>query len=210
MSRTPIALATAVAVAALAAAADPPGSPRSNESLAICARAGKTRDDKTKRDLLAQGLAAAEEAVATDEHDAKAHFAVFCNLGREMRMRGVSLASLTGVRRLRREIDRTLELAPDWSDALVAKGEFLLEVPGFLGGDRDESERLLRAALRIDPDFIEAHLALARALDARHARDDARAEARRALELAEHDGNADKAAEAKELLARFGGGGDHS
>ena len=109
------------------------------------------------------------------------------------------------MRRLRREIDRTLELAPDWSDALVGKGSFLLELPGFLGGDRDDAERLLRAALRVDPDFIEAHLALGRALDVRHAREDARAEARRALALAERDGNGEKAAEAKELLGRLGG-----
>ena len=204
MARTHLALAAAIASAALAAAADPPGSPKSNESLALCARAGDTHDDKAKRDLLARGLTAAEQAVAADDRDPKAHFAVFCNLGKEMRMRGVSLSSLAAVRRLRGEIDRTLELAPDWADALVGKGSFLLELPGFLGGDRDEAERLLRAALRVDPDFIEAHLALARALDARHARDDARAEARRALELAEHDGNADKATEAKELLARWG------
>ena len=193
-----------VALATLAAAADPPGSPRANEALALCGRAGETREEKTKHELLAQGLAAAEQAVAADERDPKAHFAVFCNLGKETQMRGVSLRSLAAVRRLRREVDRTLELAPGWPDALVGKGSFLLDLPGFLGGDRDEAERLLHAALRVDPDFIEAHLALGRALDARHAREDARAEARRGLALAERDGNGKKAAEAKELLARLG------
>src|SRR6266704_2470375 len=161
-----------VALATLVAAADPPGSPRANEALALCGRAGETREEKAKHELLARGLAAAEEAVAADERDPKAHFAVFCNLGKEMKLRGVGVQSLFGVRRLRREIDRTLELAPDYPDALVGKGELLCELPRLLGGDTAEGERLLRAALRVDPDFVEAHLGLARALAARGARDE--------------------------------------
>jgi tetratricopeptide (TPR) repeat protein len=200
-----IAAIAAVALTTLAVAADPPGSPRANEALALCERADDTRDEQAKRELLARGLTAAEEAVAADERDPVAHFAVFCNLGKETEMRGVSIGSLVALRRIRREIDRTVELAPDWSDALVGKGSLLLGMPGFVGGDRDEAERLLRAAVRIDPDFITAHLALARALEARHAREEARAEARRALEVAERDGNGKKAAEAKELLGRLAG-----
>src|SRR5439155_314713 len=138
-----------------------------------------------RRANLARGLALAEEAVAADERDAKAHFAVFCNLGNDVKLRGVAVMSLFAVRRLRREIDRTLELAPDYADALVGKGEFLCELPRLLGGDAAEGERLLRAALRVDPGFIEAHLGLARALAARGERDEARAEARRAVVEAE-------------------------
>src|SRR5205814_1266553 len=84
----------------------------------------------------------------------------------DLKLRGVGVQSLFGVRRLRREIDRTLELAPDYPDALVGKGELLCELPRLLGGDAAEGERLLRAALRVDPEFVEAHLGLARALAA--------------------------------------------
>jgi tetratricopeptide (TPR) repeat protein len=185
----------------IAVAADPPGSPTANESLAVCEQAGNASDPAEKRRLLARGIALGETAVAADERDAKAHFAIFCNLGKQMRLDGIGVATLVSVRRLRREIDRTVELAPDYADALVGKGALLLDLPRVLGGDLAEGERLVRAALRIDPDFIEAHLALARALLARGARTEARAEAERALSLAERDGDRDRAREARDLVS---------
>ena len=197
------AAAAAVALLALARgarAADPPGSPRANQALAVCLADAATPAER--RANLARGLALAEEAVAADERDPKAHFAVFCNLGNDLKLRGVGVQSLFGVRRLRREIDRTLELAPDYADALVGKGEFLCELPRLLGGDAAEGERLLRAALRVDPEFVEAHLGLARALAARGARDEARAEAQRALAAAERVPDPARATAARELLAQ--------
>src|SRR3989442_14649217 len=145
-----------VAVAGAGRAADPPGSPRASQALAVCLADAATPAER--RANLARGLALAEEAVAADERDPKAHFAVFCNLGNDLKLRGVALQSLFAMRRLRREIDRTLELAPDYADALVGKGELLIGLPRLLGGDATEGERLLRAALRVDPDFVEAHL----------------------------------------------------
>jgi len=199
--RVAVALALAATVTAIRAA-DPPGSPRANEALTLCNADAATTE--ARRANLARGLALAEEALAADQDDAKAHFAVFCNLGSDLKLRGVGVTSLFTARRLRREIDRTLELAPDYADALVGKGELLIAQPRLLGGDAEEGERLLRAALRVDPTFIEAHLALARALAARGARDEARGEAQRALAEAERAADARKAAEARELLARLG------
>jgi len=196
--------AAAVALLVLARgarAADPPGSPRANQALAVCLADAATPAER--RANLARGLALAEEAVAADERDPKAHFAVFCNLGNDLKLRGVGVQSLFGVRRLRREIDRTLELAPDYPDALVGKGELLCELPRLLGGDAAEGERLLRAALRVDPEFVEAHLGLARALAARGARDEARAEAQRALAAAERVPDPARATAARELLAQL-------
>src|SRR5207245_9130990 len=92
--------------------------------------------------------------------DPKAHLAVFCNLGNDVSLRGLAVTSLFAVRRLRREIDRTLELAPDYADALVGKGEFLGELPRLLGGDAEEGERLLGDALRLDPGFLVERLGL--------------------------------------------------
>ena len=108
------------------------------------------------------------------------------------------------MRRIRREIDRTLALAPDWSDALVGKGSFLIDLPRFLGGDVAEGERLLGEALRLDPEFVTARVRLARSLAARGARDEARAEAERALASAEKKGDAEGAGDARELLSRLG------
>jgi len=200
--RRAAAAAAPLMLAALVLAADPPGSPRANQALAICLQEAATPEER--RANLKRGLALAEEAVVADERDAKAHFAVFCNLGNDLKLRGVAVSSLFAVRRLRREIDRTLELAPDYADALVGKGEFLLELPGVMGGDAAEAERLLRAAVKVDPDFIEAHLGLGRALAARGARDAARAEARLALAEAERVPDPAKVAAARKLLAQLG------
>jgi tetratricopeptide (TPR) repeat protein len=192
-----------LAIAVGAPAADPPGSPKANDALALCLRE-KTTSAEEKRALLARGLTLAEQAVAADDADAKAHFAVFCNLGKEMKLRGVGIGSLVAVRRLRREIDRTLELAPDYPDALLAKGSFLCELPRVLGGDTGEGERFMRAALKVDPDYLQAHLRLARVLAERGVREEARTEAQRALELATRKADPRAAEEAKALLGRLG------
>jgi hypothetical protein len=119
--------------------------------------------------LIARALATAEEAVAADERDALAHFAVFCASGEQARLSGVSLTSLFGARRMRREVDRTLALAPDFADALLGKGALLSELPRLLGGDPAEGERLVRRALAVDPDYFGARMRLARILAGRGA-----------------------------------------
>ncbi|HVM98129.1 MAG TPA: hypothetical protein VMT89_17170 [Candidatus Acidoferrales bacterium] len=143
------------------AGATPRGSVDSHQALALCHQAdnaiGLERSDTLKR-----GLQLAERARETDDRDAAAHFAIFCNLGKQIRFAGLSWSSLRHVRRLRHEIDRTLELAPDDPDALTAKGELLLELPGILGGDTDEGTRLLQRAIAVDPSNEATRLFLTR------------------------------------------------
>jgi tetratricopeptide (TPR) repeat protein len=195
------ALGLALALRAAGAPADePPPSPRAEEALALCERARRSADPELKQQLFERGLAVGEEAVTANERDPRAHFAVFCNLGERMRAYGVSLGSLLALSRLRREIERALDLAPQWPDALLGKGALLLELPRLLGGDQAEGEGLVREALRFDPDYLGARLRLARTLAARGARDEARVEAARALAIAEREGNRDAAAEARGLL----------
>ncbi|TMA63420.1 MAG: hypothetical protein E6J69_17040 [Deltaproteobacteria bacterium] len=90
----------------LAASAVARASERALEASALC-READGADGAAKRAVLQRGLAAAEAAVRDDETDAAAHFAVFCNLGKLMRLDGVSVASFVSLGRLRREIDRT-------------------------------------------------------------------------------------------------------
>src|SRR5436309_16075682 len=52
----------------------------------------------------------AERAIALDDQQANAHFALFCSIGEQMRIDGESLSSLPEFRRMMRELDRTLEL----------------------------------------------------------------------------------------------------
>jgi hypothetical protein len=155
-----------VALAAISSAESLPGSRRAEEALALC-KAADRAEAPAKAAPLERGLELAEAAVEADDADAKAHFAVFCNLGRRMQMQPLSFQSLSAVRRLRNEIDRTLELAPNSVDALTAKGAFLLELPLFLGRDAAEAERLLRRALAVDPHARYARHTLERLVDER-------------------------------------------
>jgi tetratricopeptide (TPR) repeat protein len=201
--RAAIALALGVLGGVPRAAIGSPAASPVAEAVALCNQADAAPDGE-KRAVLERGLAAAEAAIAADDNDPSAHFAVFCNLGKRMRLDGAAFSSLLSLRRLRREVDRTLELAPNHADALVGKAALLYYTPRVLGGDRAEGERLLRVALAVAPGYVDARLALARMLDARGARDEARATARRALRDARHTSNAAKEAEAQRLVEQLG------
>lgn len=121
------------------------------ESLALCAAADDLAPEQRSA-VLAQGLALADAAVAADAQSARAHFAVVCNLGKATGLGGVGFGTLRAVYRLRREMDVTLELAPNDADALAAKGALLARLPRVLGGDAEAAEELLRRALAVDPE----------------------------------------------------------
>lgn len=201
-TRALVALALLLATAAPRAgrAADPPGTPLSREAIATCNRAQAAGDD-TADQLLTQSLDLAERAVQADDRDALAHFARFCALGEQARRSGASLSSLVKLWALRSAVDRTLELAPDFPDALLGKGALLCSVPGLLGGDPDEGERLVRRAVEIDPDYVGARLFLAERLLERGARAEAASEASHALAAAERKQDAAKIERARRLLA---------
>ncbi len=196
-------LVLALGLGAAASAADPPGTPASHRAMARC-EAANDLPARERGPVLQDGLAQADAAIAASDGDALAHFAVFCALGGLLREQGLSLAAPSRLRRLRVEVDRTLELAPDFADALTGKGSLLLGLPRLLGGDAAEGERLLRRALEIEPDYLRPRLTLVRALRARHADDEARAEARRALAIAERKGSATDAAAARAELRALG------
>jgi tetratricopeptide (TPR) repeat protein len=204
MRRSVGVLVALLAVVAVAGAGDPPGTPASRAALERCHRADELPDGE-RAAAYDGALSDAEAAVAADDRDALAHFAVFCALGGRMRIAGVSVSSLTRLRRLRAEVDRTLELAPDFPDALAGKAALLLDTPRLLGGDPAAAEPLLRHAIALDPDWLRPRLDLVRALLARGAKAEAADEARRALAIAERTGDADDVARARKLLADAGG-----
>jgi tetratricopeptide (TPR) repeat protein len=151
-----------------------------------------------------KGQAMGEQAVALDDRSADAHFALFCNLGELMRIDGeLSITSVMGFRRMTKELDRTLELAPDHLDALSAKGTFLLRLPFLLGGDREKGEKLLRYVLLKSPQSVNARLSLAQSYcaDGRHS--EALSLASEALSLAQAHRLDDFAPEAEKVLTQL-------
>jgi tetratricopeptide (TPR) repeat protein len=177
-------------------------------SLAASARAeceagrrGVGRDDRKAH--FDRGQALAERAVALDDQNAEAHFSLFCNMGELMRLDGETVSAALGVRRLMAEVDRTLDLDPQHTDALAAKGTLLLRLPRLLGGNAEKGEAMLREVLQLDPNAVATRLTLAKTCEARGDRAEAMAFATRALQIAREQGRADKIAEAQATLAEL-------
>lgn len=158
-------LLTSIAGAAPFYSEGPDVPPLVAEAIAICQTAGE-RSESERRRLTTRGIALAERAVAERNEDPRAHFALFCNLGRHAELEGVSMDALATVRRVEAALDRALDLEPEYLDALVGKALLLIELPWMLGGDEDRGEELLRHAVALDRSFEPAREHLARHLEA--------------------------------------------
>ena len=151
-----------------------------------------------------KGLALGEQAVASDDRSAEAHFSLFCNLGELMRVDGeLSITSVMGFRRMTKELDRTLELAPDHLDALSSKGTLLVRLPSMLGGDREKGEKLLRYVILKEPQSVNARLSLAKSYCANGRHSEALSLASEALDLAQAQRRDDFVPEATKVVAQL-------
>jgi cytochrome c-type biogenesis protein CcmH/NrfG len=121
-----------------------------------------------------------------------------------MRIDGeASVASMLGFRRMMKELDRTLELAPDHLDALSAKGTLLVRLPPFLGGDKSQGEQILRQVIQREPASVNARLNLAKSYCAKGKHDEAVSLAIEALRLAETHHRDDFLSEARSVLSQL-------
>ena len=150
-----------------------------------------------------QGQALGERAVAADEGSADAHFALFCNLGELLRIDGESLTSLFGLRRMMSELDRALELNPEYLEAISAKGTLLVKLPGILGGDVEKGEALLRQVISRAPKAVNARLALAKVWCEHGRHHEAVTLASDALAIAQKHHQADFIPEARAVLEQL-------
>lgn len=178
-------------------------------SLAETSRAecekGRTAKDRVERQAhFERGNQLAEEAVALDDANAQAHFGIVCNMGELMRLDGETISDVFALRTLMKEIDRTLELDPNHTEALATKGTLLLRLPRLVGGDPPEGEAMLRRVVDLDPKAVSSRLALAKTCTARGEREEAISLATRALEIARAENRPKEVAEAETILASLG------
>lgn len=134
-----------------------------DDSFAALERGDAEHDEARKLAAYKAATARAEEAVQLADTRAEAHYALFCALGRLTELRGPIGRALM-LPRVRRELERTLALDPQHSEALAAKGEMLLRLPRWLGGNLKAAETYLRRSLVYDPTYWRAHILLARTL----------------------------------------------
>ena len=134
-----------------------------DEAFATLDRGDAATDDAAKLATYRSAVARAEEAVRSDDASADAHYVLFCSLGRIAERRNPFGQALM-LPRLRRELNRALQLNPQHSGALAAKAEMLLRLPRLLGGDAAAAEVYVRRALLYDPTYWRAHILLARVL----------------------------------------------
>ena len=173
----------------------------SNRSLALL-KLAEEGDPPSKSQCYAEGLELARQAIAMDDTNADAHFAVFATMGRLMLEHGAT-PNPFNLLKVGRELDRALELNPRHSDALASKGGLARQLPMLLGGSLSKAERYLQQSIENDPNAVGARIELARVYQDRGEEAKAVELLRTAATLAEQQGRAHKLAEARELLAQL-------
>jgi tetratricopeptide (TPR) repeat protein len=139
-----------------------------------------------KIDIWEKGRMYGERATETNPDGKEGHFYYMSNLGSSVQIKG-KLTSLWNLRTIKREMDRTLELDPDFPPALVARAQYLTQLPGLFGGDEEEAMRLYRRAVEKDPGYYIAYYYMAE-LDAGDGRyNEAVANLNRVIECPEQD-----------------------
>lgn len=98
-----------------------------------------------------RGVELARQAIAADENNADAHFAMFANQGRIMELQGVAVNPFILVEATR-ELNRALEINPNHADALAAKGGVYRQLPWALGGSAQKASEYLARSVELDPD----------------------------------------------------------
>ena len=117
-------------------------------------------DKQQKLATYEKGLELASRAVALDEENADAHFAVFGNKGRILLLEGVG-ANPISLLQVNGDLERALELNPNHADALTAKGGLYRQLPWVLGGSLSVAETCLTKAIALDPEAVSARIELA-------------------------------------------------
>jgi tetratricopeptide (TPR) repeat protein len=136
---------------------------------------GQALGDNQKKEKLEhweEGVEYGRRAVKADPDGKEGHFYYMANIGAIAQLKGI-LQSIWKLRKIKREMDRTLEIDPNYPPALLARAQFLMEMPGVFGGDKQEAMRLCERVIRLDPDHLPTYIAMARLLAAEGRYDEA-------------------------------------
>ncbi len=124
---------------------------------------GQVLDPKQREERMAvwdEGAEYGKRALEVNPAGKEGHYYYMANYGAAAQLRGL-LNSIWKFRRIKKALDRTYELDPDWPPVLVAKAQYMTEMPGIFGGSDEEAEKLYRRAMQLDPHCSIAHYFLA-------------------------------------------------
>ena len=174
----------------------------SAESLTLMLQAEDEFDDTVRLSTYRRGLELARQAVAADDLNPDAHFALFASNGRIMLLEGAA-ANPINLLAINSELGRVLELDPNHVDALASRGGLYRQLPRLLGGSMDKAQADLTRAIELDPEAVGARMELAQAY--RDLGEPARGVPllETAVKCAEKRGMRRKLAEARRLLQEF-------
>jgi len=130
-------------------------------------------DDPKRLSAYEQGAKAASRAMELQDSNAQAHFLYAANLGSAERMRGLTTAGMK-VKEIKRHVARAIELDNNHAQALQMMGGLLMELPWFLGGDKELAQEYLERAVAADGNFTNARILLAKSYKRQARTEDAR------------------------------------
>jgi tetratricopeptide (TPR) repeat protein len=141
----------------------------------------RARTPEEKMTAYDRGRALGKRAVELAPRDEEAHLWYAINTGRWAQTKGV-MRSLFLLPTVREEIELILEMNPRSVRGRALAGNVLMEVPGFVGGDRVKAEKQFRWGLEVDPHFTTIRVDLARLLITTGRYDEARRELTQVIE----------------------------
>lgn len=135
----------------------------------------KSKDEKEREAAFREGIEAGETAVRAQPNKPDGHFWLGANYGGFAQTQG-ALAGLSYADKLRREMEtaQKLEATGFHGSTYMALGRLDLELPGWLGGDRQRAQATLEQGLQYGPENMMLRLQLAKAYLANKRPEDAR------------------------------------
>jgi tetratricopeptide (TPR) repeat protein len=119
-----------------------------------------TKNKAEKLHYFENGMVLAETLIKVSEKNLWGHFWYASNYGEICRVRGI-LKSISGLAKIKSEINRALELDSLNTDAIYARAVVYFESPGFAGDDKKRAVAYLKKAIAIGPKFTLPYLELA-------------------------------------------------
>ena len=109
------------------------------------------------------GSKIAQQAIKLSAYNADAYFYYVANEASLAKSKG-AFGSIFLISKIKKGLNKTLELNPNHAEAIAMKGAILYTIPALMGGDIKESERLIREALVMEPHITSTKIFLAKNL----------------------------------------------